>query len=407
VLRAAARLAQARGAPLLVESTCNQVNQEGGYTGLTPERFAAQIRQAAARHALDPGQLLLGGDHLGPYPWKAQPAGPALAAAGQMVADYVRAGYTKLHLDASMGCADDPPGPLPKDVIAERAAQLCRAAEEAAGQASAGRARLYYVIGTEVPAPGGTEEAQAALRVTTPEDAAETIAVTCRAFLHFGLEDAWERVIALVVQPGVEYGNSDLHPYERDKAAGLSHLIEAYEGLVYEAHSTDYQAPQALRQLVEDHFAILKVGPALTFAFRQAVFALAWIEQEWLAGSPGAELSRLPEALEEAMLADPRHWRGYYQGDERQLRLARKYSLSDRARYYWGDAQVQASLARLFRNLEGQPVPATLLGQFRPGRFAAGPGGGFQPLAWVDEFVQRVLEDYYAACGWAPGLLSL
>lgn len=81
-----------------------------------------------------------------------------------------------------------------------------------------------------------------------------------------------------------------VHEYHREEAQTLSRFIEAQPGLVYEAHSTDYQSREALRALVEDHFAILKVGPALTFAFREAVFALAAIE-EVLCDEPAA-LSR-------------------------------------------------------------------------------------------------------------------
>lgn len=45
-------------------------------------------------------------------------------------------------------------------------------------------------------------------------------------------------------------------------------MVNDYSHLVFEAHSTDYQTKEAYKQLVHDHFAILKVGPALTFAMR-------------------------------------------------------------------------------------------------------------------------------------------
>jgi D-tagatose-1,6-bisphosphate aldolase subunit GatZ/KbaZ len=307
-----------------------------------------------------------------------------------------------------MGCAGDPPGPLPKAVVAERAAGLCQAAEEAFGALPDGSPPPCYVIGTEVPPPGGAQQEAAGLLVTTPEDAQETLQVTHQAFLRRGLEAAWERVIALVVQPGVEFGESTIHAYDRQKARPLSALIEGYDSLVYEAHSTDYQAPQALRALVEDHFAILKVGPALTFALRQALFAIAWMEAEWLGGRPGAELSRLPETLDQAMSADPHHWQAYYAGDEDAKRFARKYSLSDRSRYYWNDPQVQRAVERLFANLERHPAPPTLLSQFLPVQYRKVREGrlSMQPLEWVDDAVQQVLLEYSQACGWKNAVES-
>jgi len=401
VLRAAARLAAQREVPLLVESTCNQVNQDGGYTGMIPSQFATSIKKIAAEHGLPLDRLVLGGDHLGPYPWQKQPAAIAMEKARQMVVSYVQAGYTKIHLDASMRCADDPPGPLSKETIAGRAADLCQAAEEAARQLSTPGSELLYVMGTEVPTPGGALGEDTGLQVTTPQDVEETLELSRRACLQRGLEAAWERLIAWVVQPGVEFGESSVHPYDRHKAQALSALIERHEHLVYEAHSTDYQSPQALRQLVEDHFAILKVGPALTFAYREAVFALAWMEQEWLGTTPGVQLSRLPEVLDEVMRLDPRYWQGYYQGDEHLVQFARRYSLSDRIRYYWSVPTVQRARAQLFSNLEAHPVPPNLLSQFMPVQLAKVQGGrlGMSLFEWVDDAIQMVLTGYYEACG--------
>jgi tagatose-1,6-bisphosphate aldolase non-catalytic subunit AgaZ/GatZ len=47
----AAGMEQARedGLPLLVESTANQVNQSGGYTGMRPEDFHSFVHTVAGR----------------------------------------------------------------------------------------------------------------------------------------------------------------------------------------------------------------------------------------------------------------------------------------------------------------------------------------------------------------------
>ena len=74
---------------------------------------------------------------------------------------------------------------------------------------------------------------------------------------------------------------------------------------MYEAHSTDYQTPAALAALVRHHFAILKVGPAVTFALREALWGLADIQAE-LNGDSGGSLKQVVLA---AMRADPRYWR--------------------------------------------------------------------------------------------------
>jgi D-tagatose-1,6-bisphosphate aldolase subunit GatZ/KbaZ len=233
------------------------------------------------------------------------------------------------------------------------------------------------------------------------EDAQETIELTREAFKRAGLEAAWERVIAVVVQPGVEYGDDSLFVYDRQAAARLSRFIDLYEKLVFEAHSTDYQSRDTLRMLVKDHFAILKVGPALTFAFREAVFALAMMETEWLSKCRGIELSRILQVLEEAMLSNPGHWIKYYAGSKAYLQFARKYSFSDRSRYYWPDARVRKSLARLLDNLERHPVPLTLLSQFLPMQYERVRAGALPntPTAHIHDKIRHVLADYAHACG--------
>jgi D-tagatose-1,6-bisphosphate aldolase subunit GatZ/KbaZ len=396
VLSAALAEARRDGTFALIESTSNQVNQHGGYTGQTPAVFATSLRRLAAEAGLEPDRVLLGGDHLGPYPWRRCPAREAMAEACRLVRDCVLAGYVKIHLDASMPCADDGAGIDPERAAA-RSAELCAAAEQAWRERSG--VPPLYVIGTEVPAPGGEQTGTGPLAVTRPEDARATIELHRQAFARRGLEDAFERIIGLVVQPGVDFSAFEVHDYDRARAAALRDSLPASPELVYEAHSTDYQLPRALAEMVEDHFAILKVGPWLTFALREAVLALSAIEQEWLGGRRGVKLSRVWEALEAAMLADPSHWRNYYTGTEDEQRLARKYALSDRVRYYWAVSEVQAEVERLLGNLRAAPPPATLISQFLPAQYEALREGELEadPLAWIEHRIAQVLRVYAAA----------
>ena len=147
--------------------------------------------------------------------------------------------------------------------------------------------------------------------------------------------------------------------------------------------------------MVEDHFAILKVGPWLTFAFREAVFALSAIEREWLAHRNGVRISQVREALEAAMLRNPVYWRSYYRGTEDEMRLARIYSYSDRCRYYWGDAAVQQELAQLRANLDASPPPLTLVSQYLPMQYEAIRSGRLHRNAedMIQEHIRSVLRD--------------
>lgn len=362
VIKQTLEVSKVFGIPALIDATCNQVNQFGGYTGMTPVEFAAYVRRLADESNYPFEDILLGGDHLGPSVWQDEPAERAMDKAGVLVREYVRAGFAKIHLDCSMRLSDDPAGPLDVEVSARRAAQLAKAAEDALipGLSPAGRRELRYVIGTEVPVPGGATVHEDRVGVTTVEAAQQSIEVTWEAFRRDGLEPAWNRVIALVVQPGVEFGDDFVLPYRPAMARPLSQFLET-QPLVYEAHSTDYQTPEALKDLVRDHFAILKVGPALTFAFREAIFALAMIENELFRRD---QRSNLIQVLDDVMLKYPAHWKKYYHGTEREQAYKRKYSLSDRARYYWAQPEVTGAFNQLMENLGNRALPYALLSQY-------------------------------------------
>ncbi len=400
VLDAAVQQAIEDGSVLHVESTSSQVNQFGGYTGQTPQKFSDWIRGAAQRAGLPAERVLLGGDHLGPFPWRSEAAHAAMQKACELVHSCVLNGYQKIHLDASMPCADDGNAGLDEQIVADRAAILCQAAENAYSKLPTGSPQIVYVIGTEVPAPGGESQGAHAPEVTTTEHMQRTLEAFQRAFSQRGLSSVWERVVAVVVQPGVEFGSDLIFEYDRANTQSLSAALAGNAGIVYEAHSTDYQSPKALQQMVEDHFAILKVGPWLTFAYREVVLALGAIERELLKTSSDSRQSQVREALEQAMLRNPIYWRSYYLGDEEKIHRELIYSYSDRCRYYWNELSVQKEVAQLFGNLATQPIPLTLLSQFLPFEYEAIREGALEATSEmiVRHHIQRVLRVYSRAC---------
>jgi len=391
VLEAAIDQALEDDSYLLIEATSNQVNHLGGYTGMLPEDFRRMVTDIAARKGFDESKLVLGGDHLGPNPWQNRPASEAMREAETMVQAYVRAGFQKIHLDASMACADEA-SPLSDETIARRAAVLCTAAEQVSGAQ-----KPVYVIGTEVPIPGGATESLNEISVTSRKAAAETLAVHRRVFKEAGLEEVWPRVIALVVQPGVEFNHDSVVDYKPELAVHLTELLQEETGLVYEAHSTDYQRPEAYVQLVRDGFAILKVGPALTFAMREALAALALIEAELV---PTEKCSGLMNALERVMLSKPANWEHHYSGEEQAVHLLRRYSYSDRVRYYWTEPQVKEAVDTLLANLNQTTIPETMLSTFLPDEYRAVRAGLLHADAHsiILHRICEVLKPYAAAC---------
>ena len=371
---------------ILIEATCNQVNQHGGYTGMTPGAFRAFVEDLAAQAGVAASRIIFGGDHLGPNPWKSRPAAEAMSEARAMVQAYVEAGFTKIHLDASMACADD--GQLGEALMAERATDLCAVAE-----AARGARRLSYVIGTEVPIPGGETAVLDTLAVTAPEAVLRTYALHRQAFARRGLAEAFVRVVGLVVQPGVDFGNAQVFAFDKYRAATLSRPVMDLPGLVFEAHSTDYQTAEALRGLVAGHFAILKVGPELTFAFREAVMAMAAIEA-WL-DVPAR--SGLAETIRQVMIEDPRYWRDYVPPG-REEDITRFFGLSDRVRYYWPNARIASAVRQLRANIDGADIPPGLAAQYA-GKLEADQAAGPLSERIIQGKVGAVVEKYRSACG--------
>jgi D-tagatose-bisphosphate aldolase class II non-catalytic subunit len=384
VIEAALRLAKETGRPALIEATCNQVNQDGGYTGMTPAGFRAFVEKIADRVGLATDRIILGGDHLGPNPWKDLPADQAMEKSEVMIAAFAAAGFTKLHLDTSMGCAGEPVA-LPDETTAVRAARLAKVAERHKGTIDP-----VYVVGTEVPVPGGALDELDELAVTTSEAVAQTYTVHREAFAAAGMDDAFARVIGLVVQPGVEFGHTDVIHFEPAKAEALSACLSDMPGLVFEAHSTDYQTEAGLAALVQNGFAILKVGPWLTFALREALYGLDAVADVLEGHAPRGGLMT---AMDAVMRAEPGNWAKYYEGDEAALWLQRHFSYSDRIRYYWPAPKAEAAVTVMLGRLEGRDIPAPVLSQYV--QHVAGVTNAKEILVAA---VQNILRCYERAC---------
>ncbi len=405
VLRAVMRRSIVYGVPALIESTANQVNQFGGYTDMRPADFYAFVRRIAREERFPLEALLVGGDHLGPLIWSGLPSETAMERAERLVMDCVSAGYVKIHLDTSMRLGgDDPEHRLPDETIARRGARLCAAAERAFAERrlkDRDAVPPVYVIGSEVPIPGGALENERETAVTSAEDCLKTLAAFRGAFEEIGLENVWGRVVAIVVQPGVEFADSSVVEYRHAPAAQLLSVLKSLNGMVFEGHSTDYQPAPRLKEMVEDGIRILKVGPALTFGLREGLFALESIERELLPLYP-FEPSRLREVIDRVMREKPALWERYYHGAAAQIALSRAFSFSDRVRYYLPEEEIQAAIGRLIRNLGGVEIPLTLISQYLPMQLSPVRAGAIRNHpedllidrvgSWIDDYLYATVK---------------
>ena len=404
VIEAALKRGLSDGSCVLIESTANQCDQNGGYTGMKPADFKKFVLDIADRNGFDRNRVFLGGDHLGPLTFAGKDEPEAMADAEELIRHYVGAGFTKIHIDTRMKVNSDAPDiRLSDEIIAGRGARLAQVAEDTYRQVlekDPDAVPPVYIIGSEVPIPGGAVGSEDnGVQVTKVEDFKNTVAAFEKAFRDAGLgQDVWDRVIGVVVQPGVEEKDSGCTEYDREKAKDLMASIKEFPGLVFEGHSTDYQTKIKLRELVEDGVGILKVGPGLTFAMREAMFALENIEKELLFGT-NTEPSKFAETLDAEMLKNDRNWRKHYQGTELELRLKRKYSFSDRCRYYMPVPEVEKAAERLLSNLRTTGIPLNLLSQFMPIQYTKVREGLLEnePEALIEDRITNTIDEYLYA----------
>ena len=395
---------------VLIEATANQVNQFGGYTGMLPVHFKNFVFEIAKKVGLPFEKVILGGDHLGPLTWKHEKSETALEKSCELIRQYIFAGFTKIHIDTSMLMADDNRETrLDTRVIADRAALLCRVAQETfkeLREIDNDALEPVYIIGSEVPVPGGSQEEEEEIRVTKASDLEETIDTFKSLFLKYNLDKAWENVVAVVVQPGVEFGDETIHEYDSEAAAELVGTLKKYPGLVFEGHSTDYQTAAALKKMVEDGIAILKVGPALTFALREGLFALNFIENELFRYNPDIQLSKFIEVLDDSMAKKPEDWKKHYHGTGNKIRFSRKYSLSDRCRYYLPLKEVRDSIELMINNLKSEHIPLTLISEFMPIQYGRIRTGELQnkPESLLKDRITNCINDYVYATSAYTGI---
>ena len=401
VIEAAIECAKRDNSCVLIEATANQVDQNGGYTGMKPADFKAFVYRIADKVEFPFDHIFLGGDHLGPLTFASHNEEEAMALSEELVRCYVAAGFTKIHIDTSMKVADDDSKErLHDEVIARRGARLAKVCEEAYQEllkTNPHAIRPVYIVGSEVPMPGGAQDPNSGMQVTRVEDFKATVDAFQTAFKNEGIEKIWSDVIAVVVQPGVEEKDAGCTEYDRAKAADLMAAIKEYPNLVFEGHSTDYQTKYKLQELVEDGVGILKVGPGLTYAIREALFSLTYMEEMILHGKD--EGSNFIDVLDKAMLEEPKNWQKHYHGDENELWFMRRFSFSDRCRYYMLHPEVVKAKEKLLHNLRTYGIPLAVLSQFMPIQYTKVREGYIEnsPEELIKDRIKNTINEYLRA----------
>ena len=101
------------------------------------------------------------------------------------------------------------------------------------------------------------------------------------------------------------------------------------------------------------------------------------------------------ETLDTAMQENPKYFAKHYYGSATEIAYKRKYSFSDRWRYYYATPEVEKAIDTLFANFK-DGVPLGLLDQFLPIQYTKVRNGELanDPKVLVMDRVCNCIDEY-------------
>ena len=313
--------------PLIIESTASQVNQYGGYTNKTPRKFSQMIQKMCKKNNYPFSKIILGADHLGPYPWKNYKNKVALKNSKYLLANVLKNNYKKIHIDTSYQLLEDKL--FDKNLFFSRSIDLIKKIIK--------QKKFFFIsVGTEVPPPG--EEYKKNYKTSLDEFKLES-----KSYLKFFKSQNFNYTFAMVIEPGMGFNNTKIKT-PKIKYLDKFKLYSKQNKFFFEAHSCDYQNIKVLKQLVKKNFKFLKVGPELTYNFSKVIFNMEMIEKKHF-----NKVSNIKKKIITIMRKNNRYWHEHYPSN-----ISNKELIShklDRIRYYWNYKNVIKSLKILKQNI--------------------------------------------------------
>ena len=317
--------------PCLIECTSNQVNQHGGYTNKTPKMFIKEILSISKKIKFNSKKLFLGGDHLGPLPWKKRSKTVAIKNSISLINDYLDQKFCKIHIDTSIKCKNDEY--INSDIIFERTNEILNN-----DNIKKKIKDKFLVVGTEVPLSGSGDNENI---IKTSKKQIETEVIKFKKILK--KQNLKNNIFGLVIEPGMKYMHSSVTKPNFTNFTNKKNISKK-NNFVYEAHSTDYQSKKILKQLVKNNFKFLKVGPELTYSYSRSLFFMENIEKN----NFKLKNSNIKKIIFSSMLKNRKYWEGYYEKKTPELLLNSKL---DRMRYYFNSKPVVNSIKTLKKNI--------------------------------------------------------
>ncbi len=333
VIRLAILYCKLRNYPILIESTSSQVNQHKGYSGKNPKNFFNSVNNIAKKLKYQK-KLYIGGDHLGPLPWKNKNSKLGIKNSIKLINDCLKSNYSKIHIDTSIKCSDDTK--LTSEEIFSRTKIILNKIKK-----NKKLRKIFLIIGTEVPLSGGNDKSK--IKLTSKAQIIEEVKKFKNILKSINLMN---KTFGLVIEPGMKFMDYKIQ-IPKFKNFKNKQKLSKKNKFVYEAHSTDYQPKSSLKKLVNNNFKFLKVGPELTYNYCRSLFLMEKIERSYQFPIS----SNFEKKIMNTMQKNKKYWKNYYSGNKRKLNNLLLNSKLDRMRYYLNVQNITKSIDLLRKNI--------------------------------------------------------
>jgi D-tagatose-1,6-bisphosphate aldolase subunit GatZ/KbaZ len=347
VIKAALRSAKRCNSPVKFAATLNQVDTDGGYTGLTQQEFVKTIKEQA-RIINFTGPVIVAVDHGGPWlkdihrteKWPLEKTMDWVKKSFEAAVD---AGYDLIHVDPTIDITLKKDEIINIDLVADRTIELIEHTENY--RISRGLAEISYEVGTEEVHGGLADIA---------------------AFTHFldrlknglaehNLSGVWPCFIVGKV-------GTDLHTTVFDPVvAGELATIAAKYGSYIKGHYSDFvKNPE---EYPASGMGAANVGPEFTEMEYDGLLELAEIEKSLYDKQLIPKTSNIKEVIWKTVI-DSQRWKKWVNETESAVDFyanstqRQNWMIKTCARYIWENPEVLATRDKLFKNIENHGINA-------------------------------------------------
>ncbi|MBN8650476.1 MAG: class II D-tagatose-bisphosphate aldolase, non-catalytic subunit [Cytophagales bacterium] len=347
VIKASLRAAKRNNAPIKFAATLNQVDLDGGYTGLTQKQFVKTIRQEA--NAINfTGPVIIAIDHGGPWLKDIQTKerwsfDRAMNAVKKSFEAAIEAGYDLIHVDPTIDIT------LPKgeiiniDVVAKRTIDLIVHSEKFRIQNHF--PPIAYEVGTE-EVHGGLADMKVFNRF---------LDLLKQGLADNNLNDVWPCFVVGKV-------GTDLHTatFDPKVARELSQTVGQYGSVIKGHYSDNVSNPE---DYPASGMGAANVGPEFTEREYEGLLELCSLEDKFLNAGKIPKTSNLKDTLWSAVIASGR-WKKWIQEGESDSdfyangHVRQEWLVKTGCRYIWENPEVLAARGKLYRNMELNGIDA-------------------------------------------------